>query len=154
MITREEILMNRDRQYPLNSELENNLKLLLTALNKLRAIYGKPMYVSSGYRPGNFNSSAGGAKKSTHMSCQACDFKDIDGSLAKYCLDNLYLLKQCGLYLEDPRWTRIKDKNGKIVSGWTHLQIRPVNKRVFIPSNTLPVDPNFWNGKYDTNYDL
>src|SRR5690242_5679764 len=102
MISRDEVLMGRDKQYPLDSELENNLGLLLSALNKLRAIYGKPMYVTSGYRPGNFNQAAGGAKKSAHMSCQAVDFKDADRKLKDWCLNNLQALEQCGLYMEDP----------------------------------------------------
>lgn len=147
-ITRAEVLMGRDKTYPLNVEQEANLQQLLKALNLFRQMYGKPMHVTSGYRPAAINANVpGAAKKSAHMSCQACDFRDIDGSLAKYCLDNLYILEQCGLYLEDPRWTRIKDKNGKIVSGWTHLQTRATNKRVFIPSSSTPIDPNFWNGK-------
>lgn len=123
MISRDEVLMGRDKQYPLDSELENNLGLLLTALNKLRAIYGKPMYVTSGYRPGNFNAAAGGAKKSAHMSCQAVDFKDADKKLRDWCLNNLKVLEECGLYLEDPSYTPT----------WIHLQIRPTKNRVFKP---------------------
>jgi uncharacterized protein YcbK (DUF882 family) len=55
MITREEILMGRDKQYPLNEEQEKNLQILLERVNKLRKEYGKPMIVSSGYRPAAIN---------------------------------------------------------------------------------------------------
>ena len=126
MITREEILMGRDEQYPLNDEQEANLAKLLESLNKFRSIYGKPMFVSSGYRPANINANVpGAAKKSNHIVCLACDFADKDGSLDQWCSDNLSVLEDCGLWLESPTHT----------PGWCHLQaIAPrSNRRVFIP---------------------
>ena len=122
-IQRNELLMGRDQQFPLSPELETNLSKLLSALNRFRTIYGKPMNVSSGYRPGHFNTDAGGAKNSTHLVCMACDFHDADGSLDQWCLDHLDVLEECGLYLESPDHTH----------GWCHLQIRPTKNRVFIP---------------------
>jgi uncharacterized protein YcbK (DUF882 family) len=123
MISRSEVLMGRDKDAPLDAEQEKNLEELLIALNKLRKAYGKPMIVSSGYRPPSVNKAVGGAKKSSHMSCQACDFKDSDGSLADWCLKNLDVLIDCGLYLESPAHT----------IGWVHVQTRPTKNRVFIP---------------------
>lgn len=123
-ITRDEILMNRDRQYPLTPELEANLAKLLECLNKFREIYGKPMEVTSGYRPEAVNSQvSNAAKNSSHVVCMACDFADVDGSLDKYCLKNIQVLIDCGLYLENPVNT----------PGWCHLQIRPTKIRVFNP---------------------
>ena len=81
MISRDEILMHRDAEFPLTPELEANLAKLLEAVNKLRALYGQPMYVSSGYRPGHYNKAAGGAPNSPHPQCQAVDFHDADGKL-------------------------------------------------------------------------
>ena len=126
MITREEILMNRDKQYPLTPEMEQNLQKLMTALNLFRTLYGKPMIVTSGYRPAAINANVpNAAKKSNHMVCLACDFKDADGSLDKYCMDNQYILQQCGLYLESHDST----------PGWCHLQCVPPKSgnRVFKP---------------------
>ena len=102
MITRNEILMGREIQYPLTQELESNLNNLLVHLNQFRINYAIPMQVSSGYRPGSFNSSlSNAAKKSNHMICLACDFKDTDGKLAKFCLDNISILENCNLQAED-----------------------------------------------------
>lgn len=123
MITKEEVLMGRDKDHPLTEELQANLDLLLIALNKLRTAYGKPMVVTSGYRPAAFNSAAGGAKKSAHMSCQAADFRDSSGELKKWCVDNIHLLEEFGLYLEHPDHTPT----------WCHLQIRPTKNRIFKP---------------------
>lgn len=118
--------MGRDAQYPLTPEMEQNLTKLLTAINKLRTAYGKPMYVSSGYRPAAINASvAGAAKKSNHMVCLAVDFKDADRQISKWCLQNLSKLEEYGLWMEAPLSTPT----------WTHLQVVPPKsgKRVFNP---------------------
>lgn len=121
MITRDEILMGRDKEFPLSPELESNLSNLLIAVNKLRTMYGKPMYVSSGYRPGHYNKDAGGAENSAHCVCMAVDFKDIDKALKKYI--TVDILKKCGLYQEDPSKTPT----------WLHVQTRPTKNIVFKP---------------------
>lgn len=133
-ITRNEILMGREKEFPLTEELEKNLEKLLKALNQFREIYGKPMQVSSGYRPGKYNKAAGGATKSNHMVCMACDFVDIDSSLDSFCVANQDVLEVCGLYLEHPKWTNT----------WCHLDIFPRKRHIFIPSDKEPT-----NGKLD-----
>jgi hypothetical protein len=129
-ITRDEVLKGRERDYPLTPDLEDNLTKLLEAVNKLRLDYGKPLVVTSGYRPGHYNKSAKGAKKSAHMTCEAVDFRDSDGEFGKWCLNNLHLLEKYGLYMESP--TATHEPPGK---RWIHLQIRPTKsgKRVFLP---------------------
>ena len=143
MVTIKEILMGRAKIEDLSSLVASNLYQLSGALNMVRSVYGKPMIVSSGYRPPSINAGAGGAAKSAHLTCEACDFKDLDRSLAKWCLDNLSILQDAGLYMEDPRWT----------PNWVHLQTRQTKKRVFIPNSSKPVDPGFWGGQYDGKYD-
>jgi uncharacterized protein YcbK (DUF882 family) len=125
MITRDEVLMGRDKEFPLTPELEANLAKLLTALNKYRAIYGSPMLVSSGYRPGHYNRDAGGAAHSSHVVCLACDFHDSDGQLKAWVAANLHVLEDCGLYMEDPTHTKT----------WLHLTVQAPKSghRVFIP---------------------
>src|ERR1700676_1615737 len=124
-ITREEILMGRDVEYPLTPELETNLAMLLNKLIQFRDLYGIPMLVSSGYRPGHYNTDAGGAKGSAHAVCEACDFHDQDGALDFFCANRLDVLEQCCLYLEMPSKT----------IGWTHLTIRAPKSgsRIFLP---------------------
>lgn len=106
--------MNRDLEFPLSEELEANLEKLLIALNRVRIAYGRPMSVSSGYRPGHFNIDAHGAPNSAHITCEACDFADNDGSLDQFCQENQKLLESCGLWQENPDNT----------PGWLHLDIR------------------------------
>ena len=124
-VTPQEILMGRDVRNPLTTEMKQNLDILLVAANKLRAYWGKPLTVSSGYRPASINEAVGGAKKSNHMICAAVDFKDADGSLARFLISRLDVLESCGLYLESP------DKT----PGWVHVQIvaPKSGRRVFLP---------------------
>lgn len=125
MISREEILMGRDKEYPLTPELERNLQKLLKCLNMFRSIYGHPMIVSSGYRPGHYNKDAGGAKNSNHIVCLACDFSDPHGEIDFFAANRLDVLERSGLYLELPART----------PGWSHLQcVGPSSgERIFKP---------------------
>lgn len=147
MITRSEILMGRDIQYPLSKDQEANLSDLLIKGNKIRTKYGKPMTVSSGYRPAAINSTVpGAAKNSTHTLCMAFDIKDVDGNIRKWVLENLQFLQEIGIWVEDFRWT----------PGWVHFQTRPASKRIFLaydPSKTPMTAPKIWDGKYDSKFD-
>lgn len=119
MISRDEILKGQNCP----PELESNLEALLAALNLFREAYGIPMIVTSGLRSPAHNQSVGGKPGSAHVSAQAADFSDPDGSLKQFCLANLPLLESCGLWMESPDATPT----------WCHLQIRPAHNRVFIP---------------------
>lgn len=125
MITLKEFLMGRESMYPLDMEKALNAASLLASVNYIRGVYGKPLSVSSGYRPGHFNKQAGGATNSSHLWCQAIDLRDPNAEFAKWCLDNLKELEKAGLYLEDPAYTK----------GWVHLQTRATRsgRRVFKP---------------------
>lgn len=123
IITFKEVLMGRDEEFPLSNELFYNLLDLLPRVNLIRFSYGKPLTVSSGYRPDRYNKAAGGAKNSSHLVCKAVDFKDADGEFAKWCLENMELLKKAKLYLEDPEHTK----------GWVHLQTTPTKQNPFNP---------------------
>lgn len=121
--SRRELLMGRDNEYPLSEEQESNLTKLMAAINKLRMAYGKPLRVSSGYRPGHYNKQAKGAKRSAHLTCEAVDFVDTDKQLKDWLVENVQVLVDCGLYMEAAEAT----------PGWCHVQIRPTKNRIFKP---------------------
>lgn len=123
--TRDEILMRRDGEFPLTPDLEANLNDLLIKLSQFRSMYGKPLRVSSGYRPGHFNSDVGGAWNSPHKICQAVDFHDEDGSIKAWVMANQPVLIACDLWMEDASRTLT----------WIHLQSRPISSgnRIFKP---------------------
>lgn len=115
--------MGRDKEYPLSLQLETNLSKLLLAVNKFYNTYNQEMKVSSGYRPGSYNTRVGGAKNSAHTTCEACDFLDPTGAIDAYCLANPTVLESCGLWQEHPDSTK----------GWCHLDTRKRVNRVFRP---------------------
>ena len=122
-VTHSEILMGRDKDAPLSPEQKANLDRLVVCVNIIRQAYGKSMRISSGYRPSVYNLKAGGAKRSAHLTCEAVDFVDTDGELAKWCIKNIQLLEKAGLYME----------NSEFTPQWVHLQTRPTKNRIFIP---------------------
>lgn len=107
MITREEILGNN--KCP--PELEENLKKLLEAVNKLRSLWGKPMKVTSGfrsmahhiqvYKDKGITDLAKIPMKSKHLSCEAIDIYDPKFELTNFCKQNEAKMKEFGLYFED-----------------------------------------------------
>jgi hypothetical protein len=147
-ITKDELLKGRDKQYATeySQQISDNLDKLLVPINKLRDAWGKPMIVTSGWRPPEINDSTpGAAAKSKHMYGLAVDIQDSDGSLMKWTLENLELMKELGLYMEDFRWTY----------NWCHYQLGAPGsgKRIFVPSSARPSSPDKWDGKYDSQYD-
>jgi len=124
-VTEAEYLMGRDVANPPDITLRKNMEKLLIAVNLVRDLYGKPLTISSGYRPAAANAAAGGAKKSCHLTCEAVDFGDKDRKFTKWCLMNLDVLERAGLYMESPAATPT----------WVHLQTRPPKsgKRIFLP---------------------
>lgn len=108
---------------------------LLERVNKaLKHLNFTDVKVSSGFRPSKVNGSVGGSKMSAHMTCQAIDLVDVDGTLAVLFLKNKKFFKDWGLYIEDPRWTK----------GWLHCQTRPTKSNPFIPNSSKATDPDFY----------
>jgi len=147
MITKDEILMGRGKKYPkeYTKEISDNVDKLLEIMNKVRKAYNKPMIIASGWRPAEINEgTSNAAKSSNHLKGLAVDIKDADGSLWKWVLLNLNLMKDLGIYLEDKRWTPT----------WVHFQIVPPKskKRIYIPSTAPAKADDIWNGKYDSKY--
>lgn len=53
----------------------NNLNVLMNDLDKVREVYGKPIIVTSGYRPPILNNKVGGSPTSAHKYGLAADIK-------------------------------------------------------------------------------
>ena len=131
--------VRRDLAYPddMSAEIRNNAAELVSKVNLLlfsMAQDGVPLKVDpttgslshSGWRPPAVNAATkGAAKKSNHMVGLADDLFDPDGALDAWCLTNLHVLEEIGLWLEHPDAT----------PGWCHVQIRPPRSgsRVFQP---------------------
>lgn len=148
MISKDELLKGRDVQYASDytQEISDNLDKILPLLNQVRAAWGKPMTVTSGWRPPSINGSTpGAAAHSKHMLGLAADIEDMDGSLWTWVLQNLQLMKDLGFYFEDKRWC----------PGWVHFGFGPSTsgKRIFVPNANRPANPDSWDGEYDHSFD-
>jgi hypothetical protein len=63
------------RNVPMDhSQERKNLQRTAETMEKVRAILGHPILISSGYRSPKVNVAVGGSKTSAHMSGLACDF--------------------------------------------------------------------------------
>jgi GH24 family phage-related lysozyme (muramidase) len=67
---------------------------------------------------------------SKHLTGQAIDVSDADGSIGEFLAKNPHLLEEAGLYIEDPKET----------PGWVHFQtVKPtLGKAIFKPFPTSP----------------
>ena len=128
MITLSDYFMGRDRSHAheLSEALCANASLTIERGNRLLARAALPGIVTSGWRPQAINAAIPNASpRSKHLSCQAIDLDDPQGALDAFCLCNLPLLEEIGLWLEHPEAT----------PGWCHLQVVPPRsgRRVFMP---------------------
>lgn len=112
--------------YPTSDEVAANLRILLDKLNKIRQAYGQPMYINSGLRSEadqqRINPSA---PKSKHLTGQAADVRDQDQAFWNWCMANMSLIEEVGIWFEAKEATPT----------WTHCQSVPPlsGKRIFIP---------------------
>lgn len=114
---------------------QHNLEELLKRVNQVRTAYAKPMIVTSGYRSMQDHLRIYSQKgitdrskipmKSKHLYGQAVDISDPNKELQKWCLANVKLLEQIGLWMEDFSAT----------SNWVHFQTLPPGsgRRFFLP---------------------
>lgn len=120
--------MGRDRLYraELTTDLRANARDTVRRVNRLLKRAGVAAKVSSGWRPAAINATIpGAAPGSKHISCLAIDLEDPHGVLDAWCMANLGVLEEIGLWLEHPHAT----------PGWCHLQTQPPRSgsRVFSP---------------------
>ena len=128
MINLADYYMGRDRKYPdeLTDEKRANAEETVDKINQLLAEFGEERKVNSGWRPAAINGSTpGAAKKSKHMTCEACDLDDPDGDLDEWAMANPEILQEIGLWQEHPASTK----------NWAHFQIIPPKSgnRTFYP---------------------
>lgn len=142
MITLQDYFMGRDRTHAadLTDEIRTNAALTVARVNLLLARADEQdmvepgvdattgSSVASGWRPLGINArTQNAATGSKHITAQACDLRDTEERrFARWCLRNLWLLDEIGLWMEDPQWTPT----------WVHLQTVPPGsgKRVYRPS--------------------
>lgn len=124
-----------------------NLSHLHYCLNSIRAHYGKPITITSGYRTAKEHEAIYARKNeerlyknlspipvpmmSWHLCGAAADLADPTGELLSFIQENMALINRLDLYFEDPSVTRPGTPGG-----WIHCQIfAPVSgKRFYLPN--------------------
>jgi len=121
----------------LTEEIKSNIDDLTERCNKLIGLmelagvvfYKNPSTKSivsgatlGGFRPKN---SSVGASRSNHKIGKAVDIFDPKNEIDEFCMNNLALLEQCGIWIEHPSATE----------KWSHWQSVPPKsgRRVFYP---------------------
>ena len=123
----------------------NNCAATLLVVNKLREIAAKDgveltwnqnqLSLISGSGNGGVRppDCPVGAAHSQHKNGNGLDGCDIDQSFMRWCLANLDVLRNLGVWLEHPQWT----------PHWTHMQrVAPVGWHDGDPMVFLPYNPN------------
>jgi len=131
-------LMGRDKEFPPTPEMLEGANDLLERVDALFYDLRSELNdfdddddVSSGYRPGRYNTMAGGSLNSSHLKCVAIDLKETEKrEISSEITEKL--LKKHGLYMEHPSHTSKKNSKGVMVY-WCHLQTRATRNRIFIP---------------------
>ena len=131
MITLHEL---NPHNFTVTKEQETNALILLMKINKVRTAWGKPMTITSGlrslsdhlriYAEMGITDENKIPMKSKHLSFEAVDISDPDGSLMAWCLANQHILEDAGLWCEE------KDDKKRV-----HFQIVPPRsgRRFFKP---------------------
>jgi zinc D-Ala-D-Ala carboxypeptidase len=99
---------------PTDEQVENLKALCANVLEKIRAHFGKPITVNSGFRGAKLNKAIGGAKNSSHLHGEAADI-EIAG------VDNLQLVYWIANNLEFDQLISEFYNPGDPQSGWVHV---------------------------------
>lgn len=101
-------------------------KLILRVLDPIRSLYGKPIYVNSGFRSEKLNELVGGAKNSQHIQGKAADITAGNPRENKKLLDVIMFLFQEG-DIEFDQLINEKPINGE--PSWIHISYNEDNNR-------------------------
>lgn len=101
-----------------NAAVQGNLEALINLLDKIRAKYGKPIYINSGYRSPELNRAVKGVANSQHMLGEAADLDTRKGHAEN---QKLYNLIASNFDYDQLLW----ENNG----AWIHLSYRRPNRK-------------------------
>lgn len=117
--------------HPNISQKMNLEKLIERVLDPIRRLYGKPVYVNSGFRSATLNDVIGGARNSQHMEGKAADITGGNPEENKKLWDIIMFLHQEGdidfdqLINEKPMYfNSIED-----CPSWIHISYNEDNNR-------------------------
>ena len=108
--------------HPNTAQKMNMEKLIERVLDPIRSLYGKPVYVNSGFRSESLNRTIGGAKNSQHMEGKAADITAGNPTENKKVWDTIMFLFQEG----DIDFDQLIDESNL---SWIHISYNEDNNR-------------------------
>lgn len=102
-----------------NDAIKKNLEVLIEQLDRIRAKYGKPIYINSGYRCPALNKAVGGVDSSQHQLGEAAD---LDTRCGKAENQRLYNLIATSFEYDQLLW----ENNG----AWIHFSYCRPNRKM------------------------
>ena len=79
-----ENLRNDPKRIPHDTALQSNILAIMREVEKIRVDYGKPIIITSGYRPERVNRAAGGVSNSQHIRGTAVDIRPAQGNVFEF----------------------------------------------------------------------
>lgn len=110
-------------------EIIRRVNLLAELIEKRCGVKLPPVPLVRWLRTEMQNEAVGGVKNSPHLTGEAIDIKDPNFIISQYILNNVDLLKEVGLYMENPYFCVSKATGNT----WIHLQIRKASMHIFKP---------------------
>lgn len=114
---------NGINNYPSNREKDNLIRLCVNVLQPIRHLWGKPIYINSGYRNPILNRLVGGSNTSAHMEGCAADITVGNKEDNKKLFELIKFLHQEGDIEFDQL---ISEKDCQ----WIHIGIKPINEKM------------------------
>lgn len=103
-------------------EVAENLIHICQQLEHIRSMFGKPIRITSGYRPDKYNKAIGGSKRSQHIKGKALDFRIKDYSCDDARRKIIPYLKELDIRMENllkSNWIHIDSK--KVIPGMSRF---------------------------------
>ena len=109
----------------------DKLKKVADLLEVIRAAFGAPIWVSSGYRCKKVNDAVGGSKTSQHLLCEAADIKACKGHTNKELFEKIKsLISSKKIEVGQLIWEYGTKEN----PAWVHVSLKRTNGK---PNNQI-----------------
>ena len=107
-------------------EIRAKLNILISALDKIREQYGKPIFVTSGYRCPELNKAVGGVNSSQHVKGEAADLVGRNDDETRKIFETAKALGNFDQLLYE------KNSKGSI---WVHISYKASGNRTMCIDN-------------------